>query len=139
MNGRYTIPKLKATLSVDANMYSRRGYGSSELNTGDFVLNTSLSQPFLKGKLIARIEAFDLLHQLSNTQYAVYFCTFTKVHRVAPSPGAAPSHTTPCCTWCTIGIRTRRLRVSESNTKRVSVLPSESRQGRSPRRNKKEH
>lgn len=52
-------------------MYSRRGYGSSELNTDDFVLNASFSQPFLKGKLIARIEAFDLLHQLSNTQYSV--------------------------------------------------------------------
>ena len=55
----------------DGNMYSRRGYGSSELNTDDFVLNASISQPFLKGKLIARIEAFDLLHQLSNTQYSV--------------------------------------------------------------------
>lgn len=71
LNGYYTIPKLKTTLFVDATMYSRRGYGSSELNTDDFVLNASLSQPFLKGKLIARIEAFDLLHQLSNTQYAV--------------------------------------------------------------------
>ena len=71
LNGYYTIPKLKTTLSVDATMYSRRGYGSSDLNTDDFVLNASLSQPFLKGKLIARIEAFDLLHQLSNTQYAV--------------------------------------------------------------------
>ena len=52
-------------------MYSRCGYGSSELNTDDFVLNASISQPYLKGKLIARIEAFDLLHQLSNTQYSV--------------------------------------------------------------------
>ena len=71
LNGSYTLPKLKTTLSVDATMFSRRGYGSSELNTDDFVLNTSLSQSLLKGKLIARIEAFDLLHQLSNTQYAV--------------------------------------------------------------------
>ena len=71
LNGYYTLPKLKTTLSVDATMYSRRGYGSSELNTDDFVLNASLSQSLFKGKLIARIEAFDLLHQLSNTQYAV--------------------------------------------------------------------
>ena len=48
-----------------------RGYGSSSLNTDDFIINASLSQPFLKGKLIARIEAFDLLHQLSNTEYVV--------------------------------------------------------------------
>ena len=71
LSARYTIPRLNTTLSADGNMYSRRGYGSSELNTDDFVLNASISQPFLKGKLIARIEAFDLLHQLSNTQYSV--------------------------------------------------------------------
>ncbi len=59
------------TVSADASMFSRRGYGSSALNTDDFVLNASLSQSLLKGKLIARIEAFDLLHNLSNTQYAV--------------------------------------------------------------------
>ena len=71
LSARYTLPRLKTTLSADGNMYSRRGYGSSELNTDDFVLNASVSQPFFKGKLIARIEAFDLLHQLSNTQYTV--------------------------------------------------------------------
>ena len=71
LSARYTLPRLNTTLSADGNMYSRRGYGSSELNTDDFVLNASLSQPFLKGKLIVRIEAFDLLHQLSNTQYSV--------------------------------------------------------------------
>ncbi len=71
LSARYTLPRLNTTLSADGNMYSRRGYGSSELNTDDFILNASLSQPFFKGKLIARIEAFDLLHQLSNTQYEV--------------------------------------------------------------------
>ncbi len=77
LSARYTTPRLwkssgeGLTLSADGNMYSRRGYGSSELNTDDFVLNASISQPFFKGKLIARIEAFDLLHQLSNTQYSV--------------------------------------------------------------------
>ena len=65
------VTEVDATLSADGNMYSRRGYGSSELNTDDFVLNASISQPFFNGKLIARIEAFDLLHQLSNTQYSV--------------------------------------------------------------------
>jgi len=71
LSARYTLPRLNTTLSADVNMYSRRGYGSSELNTDDFVLNASVSQPFFKGKLIARIESFDLLHQLSNTQYTV--------------------------------------------------------------------
>ena len=71
LSARYTLPRLNTTLSADGNMYSRRGYGSADLNTDDFVLNASVSQPFFKGKLIARIEAFDLLHQLSNTQYTV--------------------------------------------------------------------
>lgn len=71
LSARYTIPVLKTTLSAEGTMYSRRGYGSSELNTDDFVLNASLSQSFLKGRLVARIEAFDLLHQLSSTQYDV--------------------------------------------------------------------
>ena len=71
LSARYTLPRLNTTLSADGNMYSRRGYGSSELNTNDFVLNASVSQPFFNGKLIARIEAFDLLHQLSSTQYSV--------------------------------------------------------------------
>ena len=71
LSARYTLPRLNTTLSADGNMYSRRGYGSSKLNTDDFVLNASISYPFLKGKLIARIEAFDILHQLSNTQYSV--------------------------------------------------------------------
>ncbi|MBR1520683.1 MAG: hypothetical protein IJ635_05540 [Bacteroidaceae bacterium] len=67
----YTLPHLKTSLAADATMFSRRGYGSSNLNTDDFIVNASVSQPLLKGKLIARLEAFDLLHQLSNTEYMV--------------------------------------------------------------------
>lgn len=70
-SARYTLPVIHTTLAVDAMMYSRRGYGSATFNTDDFVLNASLSQSFLKGKLIAKVEAFDVLHQLSNVQYAV--------------------------------------------------------------------
>lgn len=68
---RYTLPRLNTTLSADAMMNSRRGYGSSLLNTDDFIVNAFISQPLLKGKLIARLEAFDLLHQLSSIKYAV--------------------------------------------------------------------
>ena len=71
LSARYTIPVLNTTVSAEGTMYSRRGYGSAELNTDDFVLNASLSQSFLKGRLVARIEAFDLLHQLSSTRYDV--------------------------------------------------------------------
>ncbi len=71
LSARYTLPGLGTTLAADATMYSRRGYGSSSLNTDDVILNASASQPLCKGKLILRIEAFDLLHQLSNTRYEV--------------------------------------------------------------------
>ena len=74
---RYTTPPLWGmkmdglTISADGTMFSRRGYGSNELNTDDLVVNASLSQPLFKGKLITRLEVFDLLHQLSNTHYEV--------------------------------------------------------------------
>ena len=71
MSARYTIPVLNTTVSVDGNMYSRRGYGSSSLNTNDFVLNASLSQSMMKGRLVARVEGFDLLHRLSQVNYEV--------------------------------------------------------------------
>lgn len=69
--GRYTIPRVKTTIELHANMSSRRGYGSSQLNGDDFLLNASLSQPFMKGRLIARIDAYDLLRQQSSTRYEV--------------------------------------------------------------------
>ena len=71
LSARYTLPILKTTVTTDATMFSRCGYGTSMLNTDDFILNASVSQPFMKGKLIARIEAFDLLHNLSSSQYEV--------------------------------------------------------------------
>ena len=77
LEATYTTPALWGqkigglALAADATMYGRRGYGSAQLNTNDFVVNASLSQPFLKGKLIARLEAFDLLHQLSDTHYDI--------------------------------------------------------------------
>ena len=67
----YTLPSTKTTLSADGTMFSRRGYGSSNHHTDEFVMNASVSQPFFKGKLIASIEAFDLWHQLSATQYNI--------------------------------------------------------------------
>ena len=77
LEATYTTPALWGqkigglTLAADATMYGRRGYGSAQLNTNDFVVNASLSQPFLKGKLIARVETFDLLHQLSDIHHDI--------------------------------------------------------------------
>lgn len=71
MTARYTLPVIKTTFSVDANMYCRRGYGNKTLNTDDFVMNASISQSLFKSKLIAGVEFFDLFHQLSSTRYEV--------------------------------------------------------------------
>ena len=58
-------------LNTDIKMYSRRGYGESSLNTDDLVWNASISRPFCKGKILVNLEAFDILHQLSNTQIVI--------------------------------------------------------------------
>jgi hypothetical protein len=67
MNLIYKIPWIKATIATDIKMFSRRGYSSKDLNTDDLIWNASLSKPLLKGKLTAVIEAYDILHQMTNT------------------------------------------------------------------------
>ena len=61
-------------IATDIKMYSRRGYGDESMNTNDLVWNSSISRsfpnPFGKkaaGTLVARLEGFDILHQLSST------------------------------------------------------------------------
>jgi len=67
---KYTLP-WKIDLGTDLKMYSRRGYQSSQMNTDDLVWNAQLSRSFLKGRLTAKLIAFDLLHQLSSINYSV--------------------------------------------------------------------
>lgn len=71
MTFKYKIPVVKLDVATDIKMFSKRGYDSEMMNTDDLVWNASLSYPFLKGKLIAKLMAFDILHQLSSTQYSV--------------------------------------------------------------------
>lgn len=70
-NLQYTLPIVKLTVFTDINLYSRRGYQSSEMNTDDLVWNLQLTRSFCKGKLTAKVQAYDLLHQLSNKAYSV--------------------------------------------------------------------
>lgn len=70
LSARYTIPMLKTTVTADATMYSRRGYGNG-LNTDDFIVNASLKQPLWKGRLIAGLDVFDLFHQISSVRQEV--------------------------------------------------------------------
>jgi len=62
----YKIPGVNVFAATDMKMYSRRGYSVSAFNRNDLIWNASLSKSFFKGKLTARLEAFDLLHRLTN-------------------------------------------------------------------------
>lgn len=70
ISGQYTFP-WKIQLATDLKMYSRRGYEEPSMNTDELVWNASVSRPFLKGKLVVRIDGFDILNQLSSTRYIV--------------------------------------------------------------------
>ena len=41
------------------------------MNTTDWVWNAELTRSFVKGHLVAKLQGFDFLRQLSNTSYAV--------------------------------------------------------------------
>lgn len=62
---------LDLTIATDINMFSRRGYRSDLMNTDDLVWNAQLTRSFLKGRLTAKLQAFDILHRLSNVQYTI--------------------------------------------------------------------
>jgi len=66
------------SVATDLKMYSRRGYGDTSMNTDELVWNISLSRSFpnpfgkkVGGTLVARLEGFDLLNQLSCTQLII--------------------------------------------------------------------
>ena len=61
----------KLQLTTDMTMFARRGWQQREMNTTDWVWNAQLSRSFFKGKLITKVQGFDLLHELSTTQYTV--------------------------------------------------------------------
>lgn len=56
--------------NTDLNMYSRRGYGSNEMNTNDLVWNAGISAQLPKQWTVS-IEGYDILGKLSNVQYYV--------------------------------------------------------------------
>ncbi|MDE7155210.1 MAG: outer membrane beta-barrel protein [Muribaculaceae bacterium] len=59
-------------ISTDFMCYTRRGYGSSLLDTTDPVWNARLTfSPVRNNHWIFNIDGFDLLHKLSNVTYAV--------------------------------------------------------------------
>ena len=68
LTGLVKLP-LSMELSTDISMFSRRGYSNRSMNTDDLVWNASLSKGVMNNNLTFTIEAFDILHQLSNIRY----------------------------------------------------------------------
>ena len=67
----YTLPWIKMGLASDIRTFSRRGYYSDMMNDNHLVWNAQLTRSLAKGRLVAKLQVFDLLHQLSSTQYSV--------------------------------------------------------------------
>lgn len=70
-NAQYTVPVLKLTIGTDLTLYSQKGYDADFMNTDDVVWNAFLSRPLFKGRVVAKAEMYDILHQLSNRYYKV--------------------------------------------------------------------
>ena len=69
-NAQLSLP-WKFQLTTDLTMFARRGYQQNEMNTTNWIWNAQLTRSLVKGKLLAKLQGFDILHQLSNTQYAM--------------------------------------------------------------------
>lgn len=58
-------------ISTDFTLYTRRGYGVKELDTTDAIWNLRLTYTPRGGRWGFMADGFDMLHQLSNVNYAV--------------------------------------------------------------------
>lgn len=86
LNAMQTVPVWNTTFNVDAYMLSRKGYGSSVMNKDEFVVNASVTQPILHGKMKLTLEGHDILNQLSSTTYEVNAQGRTETwYRVVPN------------------------------------------------------
>ena len=70
LSGIFNLP---AGFEINTNfsLYTRRGYGSKELDTTDAVWNAGISYTPRGGKWVIKVNGYDLLHQLSNVSYSV--------------------------------------------------------------------
>lgn len=70
MTGQFALPG-GLGIGTDFTFYTRRGYGVRELDTTDAVWNARISYTPRGGRWVFTVDAFDLLHRLSNVSYAV--------------------------------------------------------------------
>ena len=78
-NLHWTMP-LGIQLATDLKMYNRRGYEASEMNTNNLIWNAQLSRTFFKN-LTAKVEAFDMLGQMTQTIWSTSTTGFTNTWR----------------------------------------------------------
>jgi len=65
LTGRIQLLK-QVWVITNLNMYSKRGYSDPSLNRDELIWNASAGVSLIKNKLVLNLQAFDLLHQLSN-------------------------------------------------------------------------
>ncbi|MCM1522371.1 MAG: outer membrane beta-barrel family protein [Muribaculaceae bacterium] len=69
--GTFNLPQ-GFGITTDFSLYTRRGYGVKELDTTDAIWNLRLSwTPRRASRWTFMVDGFDMLHQLSNVNYAV--------------------------------------------------------------------
>ncbi len=70
VSGMLNLP-WKFQLESDFSVYSRKGYEDASMNDDNFVWNARLIRPVLKGRLVLKLDAFDIFHQLKKVDRSI--------------------------------------------------------------------
>ncbi len=70
LSGNFILPA-NFEINTDFNIYARRGYSEPSLNKTNYVWNARVTYKMMKGNLLFMLDGFDILHNLSNINYAV--------------------------------------------------------------------
>nr|WP_249117905.1 hypothetical protein [Prevotella melaninogenica] len=70
MLGSYKF-KFGLETGMDLKMFSRQGYSDPLINANDLICNVYISKSFLKEKLAAKLEGYDIFHQLKSISYEI--------------------------------------------------------------------
>lgn len=68
---QYTLPVINVTMGTNVDLLTRSGYQDAAMNRTDWMWNAQLSRSFLKGRITAKLQAFDILRQVSNIQHRI--------------------------------------------------------------------
>ena len=70
LGAKFELP-FSWSVSSSINLRTRRGYNTPMMNREEWIWNARVSKSFLKGKLLASVVAYDLLHQHQAVSYYV--------------------------------------------------------------------